>query len=176
MKDNLFRHIDFHRESIADFWLLTVGKLGSGCRGFFPITSFASHSCCNNTFHKRKPRDDALKDYQDLPLGEVISETRAKDFIPKGNEITLHYTGGLKGRIARRKLLEEGWFFTCLCERCSSKDELGTHCSTLICKGCLGNLLPVCPADIKSDYKCSACSEVRYLSFLSVVCNLEFTE
>ena len=32
---------------------------GSGARGFFPITSFASHSCVNNAFHRRKPYSDS---------------------------------------------------------------------------------------------------------------------
>ena len=35
----------------------------------------------------------------------------------EGEEITLHYSGGLKGRLQRRKMLAEGWFFSCLCQR-----------------------------------------------------------
>ena len=35
----------------------------------------------------------------------------------EGQEITLHYAGGLKGRLLRRTLLAEGWFFLCQCKR-----------------------------------------------------------
>ena len=72
-------------------------------RGFYPLTSFCSHNCINNTFR-------TLKD------GGIL-QTRAKTDISEGEEITLHYAGGLKGRIMRRTLLAEGWFFACRCKR-----------------------------------------------------------
>ena len=37
--------------------------------------------------------------------------------LSEGDEITLHYSGGLKGRLQRRKMLAEGWFFSCQCQR-----------------------------------------------------------
>ena len=55
-----------------------------GCRGFFPVTSFSSHSCTNNTFHKRKDVYVELEnvylnnDMETLKPHEIILETRAK--------------------------------------------------------------------------------------------------
>ena len=55
-----------------------------GCRGFFPVTSFSSHSCTNNTFHKRKDVYVELEnvylnnDMEKLKPHEIILETRAK--------------------------------------------------------------------------------------------------
>ena len=74
-------------------------------RAFYPLTSFCSHSCVNNTF--RTLKND----------GKGTLQTRAKMDIGQGEEITLHYAGGLKGRILRRTLLAEGWFFACRCKR-----------------------------------------------------------
>ena len=73
-------------------------------RAFYPLTSFCSHNCINNTFRTLN-RD-----------GKTL-QTRAKMDIAQGEEITLHYAGGLKGRILRRTLLAEGWFFACRCKR-----------------------------------------------------------
>ena len=63
-------------------------------RSFLPITSLASHSCRSNSF----------KDKVSSP-GWVL--TRAKRWIKSGEEITFHYSGGLKGRLMRRKVLRE---------------------------------------------------------------------
>ena len=57
----------------------------------------------------------------------------------KGEEITIHYSGGLKGRQMRKKLMKQGWFFDCQCPRCMSGNELGSHMSSLICKLCTHN-------------------------------------
>ena len=144
-----------------------------GCRGFFPVTSFSSHSCTNNTFHKRKDVYVELEnvylnnDMEKLKPHEIILETRAKldikevfmlmfsnkccymlksllgihlrlsyIFIHQGEEITIHYSGGLKGRLVRQRLTNEGWFFSCRCSRCLSGTELGSHFSSLICSIC----------------------------------------
>jgi len=136
------------------------GSGGGGARGFFPITSFASHSCVNNAFHRRKP----FKDSQHILNGgsEIVLETRAKVDIKEGEEITIHYAGGLKPRITRQKLLKEGWFFDCQCRRCQSIDELGTDCSTLVCKSCLScSLRPEINPDTGPNsthyYQCGEC-------------------
>ena len=55
-----------------------------GCRGFYPVTSFSSHSCTNNTFHNRKEINIELEnvylnnDMDKLKPHEIILETRAK--------------------------------------------------------------------------------------------------
>ena len=56
----------------------------------------------------------------------------------QGEEISIHYAGGLKGRLFRRRLMREGWFFDCYCDRYISGDEMGSHMSTLICNICTG--------------------------------------
>eukprot|EP00092_Neocalanus_flemingeri_P001422 GFUD01001518.1.p1 GENE.GFUD01001518.1~~GFUD01001518.1.p1 ORF type:complete len:523 (+),score=123.72 GFUD01001518.1:307-1875(+) len=121
---------------------------GPSGRSFLPLTSLASHTCTSNS----------LKD-KTTP-GWVI--TRAKVPIKKGEEITFHYTGGLKGRLVRRKALKDGWYFWCNCDRCNSPGELGSEMSTLRCwKGddgrCGGNIRVVDPLDQESIYKCEAC-------------------
>ena len=82
--------------------------------------------------------------------------------IKKGEEITFHYTGGLKGRFIRRKALRDGWYFWCRCDRCSSPSELGSEMSTLKCWAgagvqCRGNVRVMEPLDQESDYKCEVC-------------------
>ena len=53
----------------------------------------------------------------------------------------------------RRTKLLAGWYFQCGCDRCCSRDELGTHHSTLVCPapGCHApapSLLPVNPLQV----------------------------
>jgi len=124
---------------------------GESARGFLPITSLASHSCASNSI-----KDKCVE-------GRVV--TRAKVLIKKGEEITFHYTGGLKGRLMRRKALRAGWFFWCACPRCSSPSELGSELSSLLCvevdgegKGCGGVVRPVEPLQQDSQYRCNKCS------------------
>jgi len=121
---------------------------GPSGRSFLPITSLASHTCTSNS----------LKD-KTTP-GWVL--TRAKVQIKKGEEITFHYTGGLKGRLVRRKALRDGWYFWCNCDRCKSPGELGSEMSTLRCWGggetpCRGSVRVVDPVDYESCYKCELC-------------------
>jgi hypothetical protein len=124
---------------------------GPSGRSFLPITSLASHTCTNNS----------LKDK--TTAGWVI--TRAKVPIKKGEEVTNHYTGGLKGRLIRRKALRDGRYFWCNCDRCTSPGELGLEMSTLKCWAgdavpCGGNVRAVDPFDQESSYKCEVCQKV----------------
>ncbi len=103
-------------------------------------------------------------------------------------EITLHYACGFKGRSQRRRLLYEGWFFHCQCQRlpskvgrsialdtfdhvsslcrCLSPDELGAHLSTMTCCSCSsgGLVLPVIARDDDHatllDYECKTCGKI----------------
>jgi len=120
---------------------------GDSIRGFLPITSLASHSCLSNS----------IKDK--LNPGWVT--TRARIPVKKGEEITFHYTGGLKGRFMRRPALRRGWCFWCGCPRCSSPSELGSELSSLICSqpACSGIVRPTDPLDQESVYRCSKCEE-----------------
>ena len=66
-----------------------------GCRGFFPVTSFCSHSCVNNTFHKRKNMSKELEEVylnhkgEKLEPHEIILETRAKVDIQEVKYVTI---------------------------------------------------------------------------------------
>ena len=68
-----------------------------------------------------------------------------------------------QGKQRRRKKLNDKWYFSCCCERCSSPTELGTHTSTLKCqeKGvvstCHGNILTTIPNDICANWRCETC-------------------
>ena len=59
--------------------------------------------------------------------------------------------------------MNDKWYFSCCCERCSSPTELGTHTSTLKCqeKGvvstCHGNILTTIPNDICANWRCETC-------------------
>ena len=119
-----------------------VGEGPSG-RAFLPITSLASHSCRSNSF----------KDKVSVP-GWVV--TRAKVGIRAGEEITFHYSGGLKGRLIRRDTLNKGWYFMCGCERCQNPGECGAEMSSLVCE-CGGVVRPVRPLDQESEYRCEVC-------------------
>ena len=77
--------------------------------------------------------------------------TRAKVDIARGEELTLHYQGGMKGRMWRQKGLRAGWYFTCTCRRCCSADELGTEMSTL-------RSLEIAAVVVKSSYSCQLAS------------------
>ena len=67
-----------------------------GCRGFFPVTSFSSHSCTNNTFHNRKEIHADLEnvylnnDMEKLKPHEIILETRAKLDIKEVSTLMYH--------------------------------------------------------------------------------------
>ena len=67
-----------------------------GCRGFFPVTSFSSHSCTNNTFHNRKEIHAQLEnvylnnDMEKLKPHEIILETRAKLDIKEVSTLMYH--------------------------------------------------------------------------------------
>ena len=76
-----------------------AGQAGGGQRprdagqGFLPITSLTSHPCISNSYKKQ---------------GECPRlVTRAKVTIRAGEEITLHYSTGLKGRLFRRSILNK---------------------------------------------------------------------
>ncbi len=109
-------------EGILDVNTLEIGT-NPNARGFYPITSFASHDCINNTIRSLNSTSGALqtrakidiagnRDSRSFYLGISSPLTHLA-----GEEITLHYAGGLKGRLTRRALLAEGWFFGCQCKR-----------------------------------------------------------
>ena len=85
-----FRHycqinsIAFSESSSTSSNIQNKPCMSYGCRGFFPVTSFSSHSCTNNTFHNRKEIHAQSEnvylnnDMEKLKSHEIILETRAK--------------------------------------------------------------------------------------------------
>ena len=50
------------------------------------------------------------------------------------------------------------WFFDCECPRCLDPTELGSLMSAVKCSDCeSGNLLPIDPKNLESDWLCSQC-------------------
>lgn len=79
-----------------------------------------------------------------------------------GEHLTTSYTHTLWGTASRRNHLLMTKYFSCTCERCRDKTELGTHFSTLKCLGtgpaqCGGNQVPVDPLIDDCDWQCDKC-------------------
>jgi len=64
-------------------------------------------------------------------------------------------------------LLSSYWFFDCECPRCLDPTEMGSLMSAVKCSDCeSGNLLPIDPKDLDSDWLCSQCKH----RFYDVIC------
>ena len=51
--------------------------------------------------------------------------------------------------------------FTCECHRCLDPCELGTNLAAMRCPKCkTGDVLPIKPTNLKTDFKCRDCHEV----------------
>ena len=62
----------------------------------------------------------------------------------------------------RRPALQSGWYFLCLCSRCSSPAELGAELSTLRCDcGPASWVRPVRPQSQDTEYRCGECGATR---------------
>ena len=93
----------------------------------------------------------------------------------KAGEIIYHcYSQLLVPTNLRRLLLLMGKHFGCECRRCADPAELGSLASAVLCQQCSdggnGLMLPECPIDIHSAWRCGTCDatspgmEVRSLN------------
>ena len=66
-------------------------------------------------------------------------------------------------------MLQNHWYFSCQCERCTDKTELGTMINAVRCKSeCeKGFLLPENPTDLSSKWKCDTCERVEEASYIN---------
>lgn len=76
--------------------------------------------------------------------------------------MTTSYTHTLWGTNQRRNHLLMTKYFSCSCERCTDKTELGTYFSAVKCLGigparCAGNQLQANPLNEDSDWQCDKC-------------------
>ena len=85
----------------------------------YPSLALFSHSCAPNTQTLHQPH-----------YGIAISSTKA---ITRGEEITITYTDLLGSSVARKKDIQENWFFQCQCQRCLSPDDFGSNTDSWKC-------------------------------------------
>lgn len=114
-------------------------------RVVYPTLSYMSHSCVCNARYSMSPKDHSIS-------------VRAQVGIRKGEEITIQYLSFMFGHLKRKSTIRSFWFFDCSCPRCRDPDELGSFMSAMKCSDCeSGNLLPMEPLVVNSDWKCSHC-------------------
>jgi hypothetical protein len=98
----------------------------------FPLFSLLNHSCMSNCRYSP---------HFDVQQQRVHVEIRAKEFVPKGAELTIQYTSSLQANCVRTQKLVKNWLFTCDCARCNDNPtEFDTFLSGVKCQ-CSGYLL-----------------------------------
>ena len=114
-------------------------------RALYPLYAMTNHSCVCNIKTKINP------DHSQEMVAQVL--------IRAGEEVTNQYLKVLQPTAERRSFLHEKWFFDCLCRRCSSPSELGSHLGSLVChrRRCQGVVTAARPLDYSSDYGCQQC-------------------
>lgn len=112
-------------------------------RALYPLFSFASHSCLNNSKHVTE---------NDIG-GRHIIRLYSQTAISKGDEVTITYTNLLRPTCERRERLEYLWHFMCQCRRCQDPTELNIRIGDVRCPLCLE------PMDtMKMTVHCSKCN------------------
>jgi len=113
-----------------------------GFRGFYPyIASLTSHSC--------RPTCHSVVDSSPPYTNRLVASRR----IEVGEELTTTYIPLTAGTASRRRLLCQGWCFTCTCPRCEDPSECGAHTGSLKCRKCAKGLL--LPSTTSSSWSCS---------------------
>ena len=120
-------------------FILKTGTNSSGLRGCYPAASLLSHSCLANSRHIWS----TTPPYTNTCIATVD--------IPAGQEIVTSYVHPTTSVLRRRAKLKAGWFFDCLCSRCESSTELGSHHSTVRCPAC-GD-----PSLLPPSWQCTTC-------------------
>lgn len=108
--------------------------------------SLANHRCYPNTNH-------VFDDKQRMVA-------RAAVFIPKGSEIFHSYSRLIWGTAIRIYHLLNTKHFICKCERCADPTEFGTYINAVFCTKCRGNVIPVNPSRIGSQWQCETCKNL----------------
>jgi hypothetical protein len=113
----------------------------------YPKSAKLSHACIPNTRTIRASKGL-----------EILATVPIKG----GQPLTQLYGRIFKGTHRRQELLQNIYYFSCSCPRCSDPTELGTFFSAIKCsmKKCVGYLLPKTPLDISptSKWKCNVCN------------------
>ena len=112
----------------------------------YPSLALFSHSCAPNTQTLHQPH-----------YGIAISSTKA---IPRGEEITITYCNLLGSSIARKRDIQENWFFDCQCQRCLSPDDFGSNTDSWKCDvGSCGGWVKTSAAEQRLCGDCGAETE-----------------
>ena len=93
------------------FGMSTSERLRCGTAVFFP-TSLINHSCEPNAFIKFAGNKQYLLANQEIQEGEEITISYIDHAYPE--------------RIYRQRLLRDGYFFDCICERCQKEKDVKT--------------------------------------------------
>ena len=66
-------------------------------------------------------------------------------------------------------ILQQTKHFTCECQRCLDPSEFGTNLSAIRCPKCkIGDVLPLKPTNLKTDFECQDCHEVIEAGLVSL--------
>ncbi|ODM98778.1 Protein msta, isoform A [Orchesella cincta] len=122
----------------------------------FPKLCLAAHNCIPNTHGVLK---EDIKDGKPTYTMELIASLA----IPEGGQIHTTYANVCEGTMERREVLQDHYFFSCVCKRCSDPTEFGTYFSSLKCQDCTsGFLLSENPLDNSASWTCTEkCEESR---------------
>ena len=82
---------------------------------------------------------------------------KSKNFIAKGESITITYCNALTNTEMRLSKLKKSKFFICKCDLCLDPTENGTFMSAVVCPKCKGNLLPESFHLSDPVWKCDKC-------------------
>ena len=96
----------------------------TGYKAVLPLTSLLSHSCqpnCRPIIERKFPYDNRWFATVD---------------IPKGVELTIHYTHLTDPTSIRIKVLKENWYFECTCSRCLDPKDLDSYLEAIKCTQC----------------------------------------
>ena len=67
-------------------------------------------------------------------------------------------------------ILQQTKHFTCECPRCLDPSELGTNLAAMRCSKCkTGDVLPLKPTNLKTDFECHDCREVIEAGMVSLL-------
>lgn len=122
-----------------------AGGSSAGGHALYPMTALMSHSCVANTKTVLQP-DFTCETWTTLP-------------IPKGEEITKQYINPMETTAMRRSKLKSGWYFDCICQRCSDPTENEAYVSATRCLRCQNGIIaPQRPLEgDSSEWLCDLC-------------------
>merc|ERR1712215_404981 len=85
---------------------------------------------------------------------------RSKRKILAGEEITIRYSYLTLHRNLLRRVVRDAWFFSCKCERCEDKSELGICASSFKCFNCREGFLKESDQyNTDKYYECKVCEK-----------------